>query len=101
MSDARIDDLIDEGCGEFVFGTCPIKVVEVCANMISTFFFIHGNRIRNQSGVSNGVDEASCVQLLYLNFDYSHIGRVNQPLLLAYWGHIGPCVDVVFHDGWI
>ena len=23
------------------------------------------------------------------------------PLLLAYGGHIGPCVNVVFHDGWI
>ena len=59
MSGACIDDLIDEGCWEVVFGTRPIEVAEVCANMNGTLFFIHGNRIRNQSGVCNGVDEAS------------------------------------------
>ena len=32
-------------------GVCPIEVVEVCANENGTLFFIHGNRIRNPSGV--------------------------------------------------
>ena len=41
------DTHIDERCGEVVFGTCPIKVMEVCANTNGTLFFIHGNRIRN------------------------------------------------------
>ena len=60
MSSACIDDLIDEGCGEVVFGTRPIEVVEVYANADGTLFFIHGNRIRNPSGVGNGVNEADC-----------------------------------------
>ena len=101
MSGACIDNLIDEGCWEVVFGTCPIEVVEVCANMNGTLFFVHGNRIRNPSSVGNGVDEAGCVQLLYLSFHRGHFGRVNGSLLLAYRCHIGPCVDVVFHNGWI
>ena len=101
ISSARIHDLVDERCGEVVFGTCPIEIMEVCANMNSTLFFIHGNRIRNPSGLRNGVDEAGSAQLLYLSFNCSHFGRVNGPLLLAYGSHIGPCVDVVFHDGWI
>ena len=69
--------------------------------MDGTLFFIHGNRIRNLSGVCNGVTEADYAQLLYLSFDHDHFGRMDGPLLLSYGGHIGPCVDVVFHDGWI
>ena len=53
MSSPRINDLIDERCGEFAFGTCPIEVVEVCANANGTLFFIHQNKIRNPSGDSS------------------------------------------------
>ena len=63
--------------------------------------FIHGNKISNPSGVCNGVNEPGCVQLLYFGFDRGHFGRMDGSLLLAYGGHIEPCVDVVFHDGWI
>ena len=101
MSGACINNLIDEGCGEVVFGTCPTEVVEVCANMNGTLFFIHGNRIRNPSGVRNGVNEAGCAQLLFLGFDRDHFGRMDGLLLLAYGCHIGPCVNVVFHNGGI
>ena len=101
MSGTCINDLTDEGCWEGVFGTCPIEVMEVCANVNGTLFFIYENRIRNPSCVCNGVDEAGSVQLLYLSFHRGHFGRVNGPLLLAYGCHIGPCVDVVFHDRWI
>ena len=66
MSGACIDNLIDEGCLEVVFGTRPIEVVEVCVNMNGTLFFIHGNRIRNPSCVCNGINEAGCAKLLYL-----------------------------------
>ena len=43
MSIACINNLIDEGCWQVVFGTCPIEVMEVCANVNGTLFFIHGN----------------------------------------------------------
>ena len=69
MFGACIDDLVDERCGEVVFGTCPIEIAEVCANVNGTLFFIHENKIRNPSGVCNGVNEAGCAQLLYLGFD--------------------------------
>ena len=69
--------------------------------MDGTLFFIHGNRIRNPSGIGNGVDEARCAQLLYLGFDCGHFGRMVGPLLFTYGGHIRTCVDVLFHDGWI
>ena len=101
MSNACINDLVDERGGEVVFGTCPIKIVEVCANVNGTLFFIHGNKIRNPSCVCNGINEASCAQLLYLSFHHSHFGWMDGPLLLAYACHIKPCVDVVFHNGWI
>ena len=101
MFSACIDYLIDEGCWEVVFGTHPFEVMEVCTNMNGTLFLIHWNSIRNPSGVGDGVDEASCAQLLYLGFDCDHFGRMDGLLLLVHGGHIGPCVDVVFYDGWI
>ena len=61
MSGACIDNLIDEGCWEVVFGTRPILIIEFCANMDGTLFFIHGNKIRNPSGICNGVNEVGCV----------------------------------------
>ena len=101
MFGACIDDLVDEQCGEVVFGTCPIEIVEVCANTNGTMFFIHGNRIRNPGCVCNGINEDDCAQLLYLSFHHSHFGWMDGPLLLANGCHIRPCFDVVFHDGWI
>ena len=99
MSGACIDNLIDEGCWEVVFGTCPIEIMEFYANVNGTLFFIHGNRIRNPSGVRNGINAASCAQLLYLGFHHRHFGWMDGPLLLVDGCHIRPCVDVVFHDG--
>ena len=101
MSNACIDNLIEEGCWEVVFRTRAIDIMEVYANADRTIFFIHGKRIRNPSYVCNGINEASCVQLLYLSFHHSHFGWMDGPLLLANQCHIMPCVDVVFHDGWI
>ena len=75
--------------------------MEVCANVDGTLFFIHGNRIRNPSGVHNGVNEVGCAQLLYFGFDHDRFGRMDGLLLLVYGGHTGPCFDVVFHNGWI
>ena len=66
-----------------------------------TLFFIHGNRIRNPSGVCNGINEAGCAQLLDFSIDLGNFGTMDVLFLLAHGGHIEPCVDVVFHDGWI
>ena len=93
MYGARIDDLIDEGCGEVVIGTCPIEIMKLYANANGTLFFIHGNKIRNPSCVCNGINEAGCAQLLYLSFNRSHFGWMDGSLLLAYRSHIGPCVN--------
>ena len=101
MSGACIDDLIDEGCWEVLFGTHPIYIMEFYVNVDGTLFFIHGNKIRNPSCVCNGINEAGCVQLLYLGFYHSHFGWMDGSLLLAYRCHIRPCVDVVLYDGWI
>ena len=60
MSGTCIDNMIDEGCWEVVFGTCPIEIVEFSANEDGTLFFIHGNRIRNPYCVCNGINEADC-----------------------------------------
>ena len=88
-----------KGVGKLSLG--PIEVMEVCANANGTLFFIHRNRIGNLSGVCNGINEANCAQLLYLDFHRIHFGWMDGPLLLAYGCHIRPCVDVVLHDGWI
>ena len=84
MSSACIDNLINEGCWEVVFGARPIQVMKVCANVDGTLFFVHRNRIRNPSGVCNGVNEAGYAQLLYLGFDRGHFGRMDGPFILPY-----------------
>ena len=101
MSSACIDDLVDERGGEVVFGTCPSEIAKVCANTNGTLFFIHVNRIRNLSGVCNGINEVGCAQLLYLGFHCSHFGWMDGSLILVYRSHTRPFVDVVFHNGWI
>ena len=45
MSGAHIDDLINEGCWEVIFGTCLIEIMEFCTNTDGTLFFIHENGI--------------------------------------------------------
>ena len=45
MSSACIDNLIDEGCWEVVFRTCPIHIMEVFTEVNGTLFFIHMERI--------------------------------------------------------
>ena len=42
MSGPCMDDLVDERCGEVVFGTCPIETMKVCANMNGTLFLFTG-----------------------------------------------------------
>ena len=42
MSGACIENMIDEGCLEVVFGTCAIHIMEVCANMDGTLFLFMG-----------------------------------------------------------
>jgi hypothetical protein len=44
MTDTSIDDLIDEGGREVVFGTSLVEVAEVCANSNGALFFIDRNR---------------------------------------------------------
>ena len=48
MSGARINDLIDEGCGEVVFGTCPIEVAKVYASTNGTLFLLTRTRLETQ-----------------------------------------------------
>ena len=48
MSGACIDDLIDEGCWEVVFGTRPIDVMEVCKNMNGPYFLFTGTTLETQ-----------------------------------------------------
>ena len=101
MFGAHINDLMDEGCWEVVFGTCLIQAAKVCTNADGTLFFIHGNMILNPCCVSNGVNDISCVQLLNLDFDRDNFGGMDWTLFLVHGDHIGPCVDVEFHNGWI
>ena len=48
ISGACINDLVDEWGGEFVFGTCPIEIMEVCANVNGTLFLFTGIGLETQ-----------------------------------------------------
>jgi hypothetical protein len=45
MSDARIDNLIDEGCWKVVLGTCLIKVSKISAHSNISLFLIDSDRV--------------------------------------------------------
>ena len=62
---------------------------------------IHPSKVAMVKADIEKLREVGCAQLLYLSFHYSHFGWMDGPLLLADGCHIKPCVDVVFHDGWI
>jgi hypothetical protein len=47
VAGAVINDLIDEGRWEVVFGTCIVEIVKVCADADSALFFVDGYRVRN------------------------------------------------------
>jgi hypothetical protein len=42
-----VDNLIDEGRWEVVFGTCMIEITKVGANVDSALFFVNGYRVGN------------------------------------------------------
>ena len=48
MSSTCIDNLIDEGCGEFVFGTCPIEIAEFVQTQIVPCFLFTGTGLETQ-----------------------------------------------------
>ena len=48
MSGACIDNLIDEGCWEVVFGTHPIEITKVYANVNGTLFLFTGIGLETQ-----------------------------------------------------
>jgi hypothetical protein len=53
-----IDDLIDEGCWEVVFGTCIFEIVKVGADANRPLFFVDGYRVGNPRCISDGVNES-------------------------------------------
>ena len=42
-----VDNLIDERRWKFVFGTCVIEIVKLCANADGALFFVDGYRVGN------------------------------------------------------
>lgn len=69
MASTRINDLINEGCGEIVFGTCPTQISEVQAYTDSSLFFGDRNGIRNTGCVLDGKDKFFLVKFIYLGFE--------------------------------
>ena len=69
MSSVGVNDLVNEWSREVVFGTCQIQVMKISTNMDGTLFFIHGRRIRNPSGIHDGVYETCFMQFLDFDFD--------------------------------
>jgi hypothetical protein len=42
-----VNNLIDERCWKFVFGTCVINIAKVRADADSALFFVNGYRVGN------------------------------------------------------
>jgi len=101
MPRTLVNDLVNERCGEVVFGTSFVHVVKVCADTDGSLFLENGNWVGYPSGVFNGVNETNLLELIDFGFDSVTSGRMNGSQLLTDWFGIRPCVDMVFDNGGI
>ena len=101
MPHTLVNDLVNEWCGEVVFGTSLVQVVKVRADMDGALFLENGNWVGDPSGVFNGVNETSLLELIDFGLDSVTSGRMNGSQLLTDRFGIRPCVDMVFNNGGI
>ena len=101
MPRTLVNDLVNERCGEVVFGTSLVQVAKVHADTDGALFLENGNWVGYPSGVFNGVNETSLLKLVDFGFDSITSGRMNGSQLLTDRFGIRPCVDMVFDDGGI
>ena len=93
--------LVNEWCGEVVFGTSFVQIVKVHANTDGALFLEDGNWVGHPSGVFNGLNKTKLLELIDFGFDSITSGRINGSQFLTDWVGIGPCVDMMFDDGGI
>ena len=93
------NDLVNERCGEVVFGTRFVQVAKVRADTDGALFLENGNWVGHPSGVFNGVNETSLLELIDFGFDSVMSGWMNGSQLLTDRIGIRPWVDMVFNNG--
>ena len=94
-----INGLVNKWCGEVVFGTSLVQVMKVSENTDGALFFEDGNWVGHPSGVFDGINETSLLELIDFGFDSFTSGRMNGYKILTDWIGIRPCVDMVFDNG--
>ena len=99
MPRTLIDDLVNEWFREVFFGSSFVQVAKVSADMNGALFFENRNRIGHPSGVFNGIDNTSLLELIDFSFDRFSSGRINGSHLLVDRIGIRPCIDMVFDNG--
>ena len=77
MPHTLVNDLVNERCGEVVFGTSFVQIAKISADIDGAFFFENGNQIGHPSGVFNGIDKTNLLDLIDLSFDSFLSGRIN------------------------
>lgn len=101
MPKTLINDLVNKGCGKFVFGTGFIQVAKIHADTNGALLLENMNLVGYPCGILNGINEISLLELVDLNFYGLMTRRVNGSQLLTDKSGIGPCVDMVFNNGGI
>ena len=89
MPRTLVNDLVNEQCGEVVFGTRFFQVTKVRGDMDGALLLENGNWVGHPSGVFNGVNETSLLKLVDFGFDSVTSGRMNVSQLLTDWFEIG------------
>ena len=99
MPRTLVNDLVNERCGEVVFGTSLVQVAKVRADTDGALFLKNGNWVGHPSGVFNGVNETSLLELIDFGFDSVTSGRMNGSHLLSDWFGVRPGVDMMLDNG--
>ena len=99
MPHTLINDLVNKWSGEVFFGTSFVQIAKVGANTNGALFFEDGNWVGHPSGVFDGVNETSLLELIDLSFDGFTSRGMNGSQPLTDRNGIKTCVDVVFDNG--
>ena len=96
-----INDLVNEWCGEVFFGTSFVQITKVSADTDGALFLENENWIGHPSGVFDGIDKTSLLELIDLSFDSLSSGRINGSQILTDLASVRSCVDMMLENGGI
>jgi hypothetical protein len=98
---AFIDYMVNKWCGEIIFWTGFVQIMEVRTYTNCTLFFVNWHGVSHPLGQMDGVDKTCLEQFLYFNLNSCFFLRINQTNFLPNRFSVRISRDFVFNNFWI